>query len=775
MLRTFYATSFLSCVGILRHDSRDGAHENVNSYNVTTLEENNPGFTYQNRCATEWMIGVIAIYVNPKNLFFCIASNTEFFLSQYMGSFPVAIPDIPSRAEFVRSQLEILRICGNEIKEYKQSLTSVILMKTKKKRIKPGRCTAQSFRILVTLRDKVDSRSMKNKERKSRLTGPSSNYDSPRNHQGIVESRSIRTHTSVFSHLRRCGFGIGLPDNRRQCRRRRVTCSRVTYRSCTIRNEPTIPIKHLHNSGRREFRCYARTNMIFVLKRIGKEFEDYHQEVFGASELGTYVNATRHRSKGNTKRLICRSFYYSPGLTFTRGSTSQTTDRVSTALTVLFDGSLFDKLSCSKGAFLPLESEDKPIEGRISHPAVRKGMTYVRSVCKSGYSKQVGARSDTFWRKMYGVAKEEGTFLLKYVEKSHLYLYSDRFTPVLLIVSLAGIKVCSPDGKVSTTDAHTDTPAEKDTSRLCTDVVIEKPSCCPAASSKTQIHPWEFRAKSSPLFFRDCNFATWSKCRYHEKFSTKLDRIAEYPWQKICSYSTIIFSITICVQMAHALRRIFYATCEPQHAQFSFLAREPGAHFSLQYCHSFITESAEQEERASVLRPANTRGNIVSNVDTLTTTESQDLKASFCCLEDNIARGFEVPAAGTDIPKEVYEHSRYLPLGKDHERDRERQAERERLQLPLNVFNAAVEARKRSVGRSHRSASHKSRWGWNRVGRPERCSRFVFLVDFSLSLYVPGDIAIAGPVKHGGIHTLRLCELPPREKQQTTVPGPDNV
>ncbi|KYM77293.1 hypothetical protein ALC53_12274, partial [Atta colombica] len=147
---------------------------------------------------------------------------------------------------------------------------------------------------------------------------------------------------------------------------------------------------------------------------------------------------------------------------------------------------------------------------------------------------------------------------LKYVKKSHLYLilrivllhkslytcYSDRFTPVLLIVSLAGIKVCSPDGKVSTRDAHTDTPAEKDTLR-------------------------------------------------------KLDRIAEYPWQKICSYSTIIFSITIlCVQMAHALRRIFYATCEPQHAQFSFLAREPGAHFSLQYCHSFITESAEQYQCA---------------------------------------------------------------------------------------------------------------------------------------------------------------------------------
>ncbi|XP_076297512.1 EGFR adapter protein isoform X6 [Lasioglossum baleicum] len=76
--------------------------------------------------------------------------------------------------------------------------------------------------------------------------------------------------------------------------------------------------------------------------------------------------------------------------------------------------------------------------------------------------------------------------------------YSDRSTPVLLIVSLAGIKVCSPDGK--------------------------------------------------------------------------------------------------CVQMAHALRRISYATCEPQHAQFSFLAREPRAHFSIQYCHSFITTSAEQNK-----------------------------------------------------------------------------------------------------------------------------------------------------------------------------------
>jgi hypothetical protein len=46
--------------------------------------------------------------------------------------------------------------------------------------------------------------------------------------------------------------------------------------------------------------------------------------------------------------------------------------------------------------------------------------------------------------------------------------------------------------------------------------------------------------------------------------------------------------------MAHALRRISYATCDPEHAQFSFLAREPKGHFSLQYCHSFLAQSADQ-------------------------------------------------------------------------------------------------------------------------------------------------------------------------------------
>lgn len=55
------------------------------------------------------------------------------------------------------------------------------------------------------------------------------------------------------------------------------------------------------------------------------------------------------------------------------------------------------------------------------------------------------------------------------------------------------------------------------------------------------------------------------------------------------------------VYMAHALRRISYATCDPQHCQFSVLAREPKGHFSLQYCHSFLTDTPQEAEELSTL------------------------------------------------------------------------------------------------------------------------------------------------------------------------------
>lgn len=85
-----------------------------------------------------------------------------------------------------------------------------------------------------------------------------------------------------------------------------------------------------------------------------------------------------------------------------------------------------------------------------------------------------------------------------------LFQYSDRFTPVLLIVSLAGIKVCSPDGKVSTIEMHTQLLLRKRIPRVCARTLLwrNRLAVVPAASSKTELHPLELRVrKSSSLLF----------------------------------------------------------------------------------------------------------------------------------------------------------------------------------------------------------------------------------------------------------------------------------
>ncbi|KAF2355883.1 PTB/PI domain [Trinorchestia longiramus] len=48
------------------------------------------------------------------------------------------------------------------------------------------------------------------------------------------------------------------------------------------------------------------------------------------------------------------------------------------------------------------------------------------------------------------------------------------------------------------------------------------------------------------------------------------------------------------VLMAHALRRISYATCDPQRQCFSFLARAPRDCLATQSCHSFLTTTPQQ-------------------------------------------------------------------------------------------------------------------------------------------------------------------------------------
>ncbi|XP_041480625.1 uncharacterized protein LOC121428104 isoform X3 [Lytechinus variegatus] len=59
------------------------------------------------------------------------------------------------------------------------------------------------------------------------------------------------------------------------------------------------------------------------------------------------------------------------------------------------------------------------------------------------------------------------------------------------------------------------------------------------------------------------------------------------------------------VLMAHALKRISYATCDPDYGQFAFLARNPKGPVGVQYCHVFITqEDYEAEEINAIISKA---------------------------------------------------------------------------------------------------------------------------------------------------------------------------
>jgi len=46
--------------------------------------------------------------------------------------------------------------------------------------------------------------------------------------------------------------------------------------------------------------------------------------------------------------------------------------------------------------------------------------------------------------------------------------------------------------------------------------------------------------------------------------------------------------------MAHALKRIAFATCFPDQHQFTFIAREPKATTDEQFCHAFRARSARE-------------------------------------------------------------------------------------------------------------------------------------------------------------------------------------
>ncbi|CAH1774830.1 unnamed protein product [Owenia fusiformis] len=55
------------------------------------------------------------------------------------------------------------------------------------------------------------------------------------------------------------------------------------------------------------------------------------------------------------------------------------------------------------------------------------------------------------------------------------------------------------------------------------------------------------------------------------------------------------------VYMAHAVKRISYATCDLQNCQFAIIAREPKGSASTQHCHAFRTSTPQQAEELNTL------------------------------------------------------------------------------------------------------------------------------------------------------------------------------
>ncbi|KAH8860757.1 SH2 domain-containing protein 5 [Schistosoma japonicum] len=87
----------------------------------------------------------------------------------------------------------------------------------------------------------------------------------------------------------------------------------------------------------------------------------------------------------------------------------------------------------------------------------------------------------------------------------------------------------------------------------------------------------------------------------------KLEAARKYTNSKAITLLISLSGVKVChenkerVYMAHALRRISYATCDPENLQFAFLAREPKAQPNIQYCHAFVTTTSEAAEELNTI------------------------------------------------------------------------------------------------------------------------------------------------------------------------------
>ncbi|XP_076364952.1 uncharacterized protein LOC143254084 isoform X2 [Tachypleus tridentatus] len=131
----------------------------------------------------------------------------------------------------------------------------------------------------------------------------------------------------------------------------------------------------------------------------------------------------------------------------------------------------------------------------------------------------------------------------------------------------------------------------------CFSRVVKLKTSAPAGPSSASLHPCEYVGSFLVAGSDQASRAEFVRIQLENLRGTRRRKsvvlVVSLSGVKVCSLDGKS------VHMAHALRRISYVTCDPQHQQFSFLAREPNGHFTLQYCHSFVTDTAEQAEKLS--------------------------------------------------------------------------------------------------------------------------------------------------------------------------------